>query len=182
MKQKIIAIFLYLLFVLTLCTVGRYWCFVYVFHDIIRYYHGGILKYVFFLILLTGMILPIVKYRKHKQKWVLPMAMTLILLITSVFNMGILWLVEGGLKTYSKEKWEEYRQLRVYMIDDLEMRYLYDGNTEEYVKTLLGEPDEITGEEFKRYEYYVSPGFMDVIMFYVQFENGLITKTGKYSR
>ena len=65
------------------------------------------------------------------------------------------------------------------MLDDLETDYLYKGRTEEDVKYLLGEPDFISGENSQRYEYFVNPGFLDPIMFYVHFENGVVVETGK---
>ncbi len=179
MKEKLMIISLYILLALIVCGVGIYWLFAFAFDDILNYYYGGILKYIFILIMIVGIILPIIKYRKHQQKWILPMVLCLVVLITPIFNNGILKFVEDDLRVYSREKWEQHKNLRTYMLDNLETRYLYKGSTEEYVINLLGEPDFVSRENSQCYEYYSSPGYVDSIMFYVQFENGLVVETGK---
>ena len=179
MKEKLITISLYILLALIVCAIGFYWLFTFAFDDILNYY-GGILKLIFILIMVAGIVLPIIKYRKHQQKLILPVVLCLMVLITPIFNNGILKLVEDDLRIYSKEKWEKHRNLRIYMLDNLETHYLYKGKTEEAVKKLLGEPDYVTGENAQRYEYFVNPGYIDPIIFYVEFENGVVVETGKY--
>ena len=179
MKEKLITISLYILLTLIVCATGVYWLFTFTFDDILNYYYGGILKYVFVLIMILGIILPIIKYRKYQQKWILPIVLCLMVLITPIFNNGILKFIEDDLRIYSREKWDQHRKLRIYMLDDLETDYLYKGTTEEHVKCLLGEPDFISGETSQCYEYFVNPGFMDPIMFYVHFEDGVVVETGK---
>ena len=68
------------------------------FDDILNYYYGGILKYVFILIMILGIILPIIKYRKYQQKWILPIVLCLMVLITLIFNNGILKFIEDDLR------------------------------------------------------------------------------------
>lgn len=179
MKAKLITISLYLLLTLIVCATGVYWLFTFAFDDILNYYYGGILKYIFILIMILVIILPIIKYRKHQQKRILPAVLCLMVLITPIFNNGILKFVEDDLRLYSCEKWTRHEKLRIYMLDDLETHYIYKGQKYEYVKNLLGEPDFISGESSQRYEYFVNPGFMDPIMFYVQFEDGVVVETGK---
>ena len=179
MKEKLIVILLYILLAIIVCTVGAYWLFAFAFDDVLNYYYGGILKVFFILIMIAVIVLPIIKYRKHQQKWILPVVLCLMMLITPIFNNGILKFVEDDLRMFSKEKWEQHRNLRIYMLDDLEEYYLYKGKTEESVKDLLGEPDYVAVENVQRYEYFVNPGYIDPVMFYVQFENGVVVETGK---
>lgn len=63
----------------------------------------------------------------------------IVLLITPIFNNGILGYVEDDLRIFSKEKWDKYEKLRIYMIDDLETHYITKGMSEEFVISLLGE-------------------------------------------
>ena len=58
-----------------------------------------------------------------------------------MFNNGILKFIEDDLRIYSREKWDQHRKLRIYMLDDLETDYLYiidKGNLE-----LSGTPIEV---------------------------------------
>lgn len=180
MKEKLITISLYILLAIIVCFVGIYLLFTFAFDDILNYYYGGVLKYIFILIMVMFIVLPIIKYRKHQKKWVLPTVLCLMVLITPIFNNGILKFVEDDLRMFSEGKWEQHRNLRIYMLDNIETRYLYEGKTEESVKDLLGEPDYVTGENAQRYEYFVNPGYIDPIIFYVEFENGVVVETGKY--
>ena len=179
MKKKITVISLYILLAIIVGVVGIYWLFTFTFDDILNYYYGGILKLIFILIMVAGIVLPIIKYRKHQQKWVLPAVLCLIVLLTPIFNNGILKFVEDDIRIYSREKWERHRNLRIYMFDDLNER-IYKGVTEERVKDLLGEPDFVAGENSQRYEYFANPGYMDPIMIYIEFEDGLVVEFGKY--
>lgn len=179
MKEKLIVISLYILLAIIVCTVGAYWLFAFAFDDVLNYYYGGILKVMFILIIIAVIVLPIIKYRKHQQKWILPIVLCLMMLITPVFNNGILKFIEDDLRIYSKEKWERHKNLRIYMFDDLDKR-IYKGRSEEDVKYLLGEPDFVEGENSQRYEYFVNPGYIDPVMFYVEFEDGLVVEFGKY--
>lgn len=180
MKEKFIIISLYILFAIIVCVIGSYWLLAFVFDDVLNYYYDGILKLIFILIMIAAIVLPIIKYRKYQQKYILPIVLCITMLIVSVFNNGILKFVEDDLRIYSREKWEKHRNLRIYMLDNLETHYLYKGKTEDAVKKLLGEPDYVTGENSQRYEYYVNPGYIDPVMFYVEFENGLFVECGKY--
>ena len=47
MKEKLTTIALYILLALIVCATGVYWLFTFAFDDILNYYYGGILKYVF---------------------------------------------------------------------------------------------------------------------------------------
>ena len=182
MKEKMITLCLFLLYTtlaLVVCAVGLYWFMVFTLNDIVNYYCGGILRFVFLLIILIGITLPILKYRKHGQKWVLPTVLIIILLLTPIFNNGILKIAEDDLRIFSREKWEQNEHLRIYMLDDLETHYLHKATTVEHVIELLGEPDFVSGDNSQRYEYFAGSGFMDSIMFYVQFENGFVVETGK---
>ena len=124
MKQKVVLIFMYIVLTVVVGFVGAYWLILFAFDDIINYYCYGILRYVFLLIILAGIILPILKYKKYKQKWILPMVLIIIILITHVFNSGILKFVKDNLEIYSQEKWENNEYLRIYMINDLETNYV----------------------------------------------------------
>ncbi len=177
MKEKVILIFLYVLLALMVCVSGIYWIFTFTFNDVVVHYYGGILKLVFLLTISTGIALPIIKYRKHKQKWVLPMVLILIMLVTPVFNNGILKFAEDHLKIYSRSNWNNNRYLRIYMIDDLETQYVLKGKSEEYVKELLGEPDFVSKEKLKCFEYVAGNDFMDVVMYHIYFEDGFVVET-----
>ena len=178
MKQKVVLIFMYILLTVVAGFVGVYWLSLFVFDDIINHYCYGILRYVFLLIIVAGIILPILKYRKYKQKWILPLVLIIITLVTPVFNNGILKFVQDNLEIYSQEKWENNEYLRIYMINDLETNYVIKGRNQEYVKSLLGEPDLVSGDNSQYFEYYAGVGFMETIMYYVRFENGIVVETG----
>lgn len=180
MREKLITISLYMLLALIVCINGVYWFLAFVVNDILNYYYGGILKFIFIFTIAVAIMLPIIKYRKHHQKWILPMVLSLMVVITLIFNNGLLRFVEDDLRDFSQEKWERHKELRIYMLNDLELHHLYKGQKEEDVKRLLGEPVFISGEKSQRYVYGISPGFLDPIMFYVEFENGVLAETDMY--
>lgn len=180
MKEKLIVISLYILLAIIVCTVGAYWLFAFAFDDVLNYYYGGILKVFFILIMIAVIALPIIKYRKHQQKWILPVVLCLMMLITPIFNNGILKFVEDDLRMFSKEKWDKYETLRIYMIDDLETHYITKGMSEEFVINLLGEPMYVKEDSPRFIEYYISPGYLDPIRFYIMFEDGEVVETGKH--
>ena len=80
---------------------------------------------------------------------------------------------------FSKEKWDKYESLRIYMLDDLDTNYIWKGADEEYVIKLLGEPFYIKEKNPRYIEYYVSSGNLDPIRFYIMFEDGEVVETGK---
>lgn len=178
MKGKLIIISLYILLALIACATGVYWLVTFAFDDIINHYCCGILRAIFLIIIILGIILPILKYRKYSQKWILPLVLSFVMLITPIFNNGILKFVEDSLEIYSKDKWEDNEYLRIYMLSDLETNYLLKGRTPEYVKNLLGEPDFVSGDNSQYFQYYAGVGFMETIMYYVRFENGVVVETG----
>ena len=116
----------------------------------------------------------------YKQKWILPTVLIIVLLITPIFNNGILGYVEDDLRIFSKEKWDKYETLRIYMIDDLETHYITKGMSEEFVINLLGEPMYVKEDSPRFIEYYISPGYLDPIRFYIMFEDGEVVETGKH--
>ncbi len=63
-------------------------------------------------------------------------------------------------------------------MSDLETNYVLKGRTPEYVKNLLGEPDFVSGDNSQYFQYYAGVGFMETIMYYVRFENGVVVETG----
>ncbi len=180
MKRKMLTVFMYTALALVTVVGGLYWVNLIFFNDIVNLYHGGVLRYIFLLILFAGIGLPILKYRKYKQKWILPTVLIIILLITPIFNNGILGYVEDDLGMFSKEKWDKYESLRIYMIDDLETHYITKGMSEEFVVNLLGEPMYVKEDSPRFIEYYISPGYMDPIRFYIMFEDGEVVETGKH--
>ena len=108
------------------------------------------------------------------------MVLTLVLLIVPIFNDGLIKRVEDDLSIFSKEKWDKYESLRIYMLDDLDTNYILKGADEEYAIKLLGEPFYIKEENPRYIEYYVSSGNLDPIRFYIMFEDGKVIKTGKH--
>ncbi len=180
MKRKMLTVFLYAVLALLTVVGVAYWVCLIFFNDMVNLYHGGVLRYIFLFILFAGIGLPILKYRKYKQKWILPTVLIIILLITPIFNNGILGYVEDDLRIFSKEKWDKYEPLRIYMIDDLETHYITKGMSEEFVINLLGEPMYVKEDSPRFIEYYISPGFLDPIRFYIIFEDGEVVETGKH--
>ena len=148
--------------------------------SIITDYCSGILIYIFSVIWVISLGLPILKRKKFKKKWILPMVLTLVLLIVPIFNDGLIKRVEDDLSIFSKEKWDKYESLRIYMLDDLDTNYIWKGADEEYVIKLLGEPFYIKEENPRYIEYYVSSGNLDPIRFYIMFEDGKVIETGKH--
>lgn len=180
MKDKIITVCMYLLLATIAIIVGFYWTILFAFDDVINKYCGGILKIVFLVIIAAGVILPVLKYRKYEKKWLLPAVLIGVLLLTPIFNNGILGFVKDDLRIYSEEKWNKHKDLRTYMIEDLEINYLYNSSDEEYVIGLLGEPDFVSEENPRRFMYYVGNDLIDGIYFYIEFEDGKIADTGRH--
>lgn len=110
----------------------------------------------------------------------MPTVLIIVLLITLIFNNGIWGYVEDDLRIFSKEKWDKYEKLRIYMIDDLETHYITKGMSEEFVISLLGEPIYVKEASPRSIEYYISPGYLDPIRFYIMFEDGEVVETGKH--
>lgn len=180
MKGKVLTVFMYVVLALVTVVGGAYWVCLIFFNDMVNLYHGGILRYIFLFILFAGIGLPILKYKKYKQKWILPTVLIIVLLITPIFNNGILGYVEDDLRIFSKEKWDKYETLRIHMIDDLETHYIKKGMSEEFVINLLGEPIYVKEDSPRFIEYYISPGYLDPIRFYIMFEDGEVVETGKH--
>lgn len=184
MKNKIptiLTILLYCVLVLVTAGVGLLGFLYFMWNDILRYYGDGILKPVYGLIAVLGIILPIVIFTKNKKRWILPVVLSISIVCSLSVCIGINECVKYSLSSFSVENWGKYKYLRLYMLDDLQNRFTFEGATEESVLELLGEPTfvrKVGGK--KSMEYYVGSDFIDVIVFYIDFEDGIVVKTGKY--
>lgn len=178
--MAILTILLYFVLAVAACAFLGYSFLLFSLNDIMIYFSGGVLKYIYIFISAIALLFPIAARKRLKKKWALPIILSAILLIVPVFNLGILKIVEDDLRVFSVEKWDKNENLRIYMLDDLETSYIRNGITdEEAVIDLLGEPtySYIEGEYM---EYYVNHGFIDPIIFYIKLEKGIVVETGKF--
>ena len=118
--------------------------------------------------------------KKMKRLWMLPLFLIVSTIITTTVNCAVLYCASDYMSVYTKEKWDKYETLRFYMIDDLETHYIKKGMTEEFVINLLGEPMYVKEDSPRFIEYYISPGYLDPIRFYIMFEDGEVVETGKH--
>ena len=179
MKEKLTSIILYVLIAAMVCVLLPYQLFMLACDDIVNYFYGGILKYIFLFLLLSIFILPVALRKKFSKKWNLPAIVLALLVVVPLCNNGILKIIEDDLRIFSREKWDKHEDLRIYMLDDLQTNYIFKGQSEERVIGLLGEPSSTTNNGKKIIEYYVNPGYVDAVRFYIVFEDGVVAEMGK---
>ena len=179
--SKILTILLYCVLVLVTAGVGLLGFLYFMWNDILRYYGDGILKPVYGLIAVLGIILSIVIFAKNKKRWILPVVLSISIVCSLSVCIGINECVKYSLSSFSVENWGKYKYLRLYMLDDLQNRFTFEGATEESVLELLGEPTfvgEFDGK--KALKYHVATDLIDAIGFYIVIEDGIVVETGKY--
>ena len=137
----------------------------------------GIIEYVLIFVCAAAIILPIIFRKKLTVLRSLPMTMIISAILAVIINIVILLGAKMYISEYSKEKWDKYPRLRVYMVDDLEREHQIIGMSEEEVKDLLGEPGDVPEWGQHRYEYYAGESIADPYTYDVLFENGVAVET-----
>ncbi len=141
-----------------------------------------VIKVIFVILALILVVSPIYIKISHPKR-----AYTVIIL-TIIYVLTVLFAYYGFCEYYSgfsKEKWigcDEKKRYR--MIDSLESQYTLKGMNGDEIIGLLGEPnhaqagyntEKILNQYF--YEYYVGNAMIDIVIYRVVFENGIVIKT-----
>ena len=90
--------------------------------------------------------------------------------------------------SFSKQRWIEYPNIRYKMIDDIEKNNSIIGKTQQEVRELLGEPDNVWEHDFEDgyynyYQYYIGKKheifemMWEPDMYLVTFRNGVVVST-----
>lgn len=145
--------------------------------DIFSRFGQGILIITSVLIYIMALVVPIVFRKKLTAFQSLPLTMIISAILAVIINIVILLGAKMYISEYSKEKWDKYPRLRVYMVDDLEREHQIIGMSEEEVKYLLGEPGDVPEWGQHRYEYYAGESIADPYTYDVLFENGVAVET-----
>ena len=117
---------------------------------------------------------------KNKKIFVLSIVIVLTVLCYLVFqNMN---------ERFTKQRWIEYPNIRYKMIDDIEKNNSIIGKTQQEVRELLGEPDNVWEHDFEDgyynyYQYYIGKKheifemMWEPDMYLVTFRNGVVVST-----
>lgn len=117
---------------------------------------------------------------KNKKIFVLSIVIVLTVLCYLVFqNMN---------ERFTKQRWIEYPNIRYKMIDDIEKNNSIIGKTQQEVRELLGEPDNVWEHDFEYgyynyYQYYIGKKheifemMWEPDMYLVTFRNGVVVST-----
>lgn len=130
---------------------------------------------VFLTLNIAGLI--VFKYRLNKM-WKYPLFLIASSLVILLCGLGIL---DGGYRYYSHfttQKWLANPDCRHLMIDSLESKYKILGMPKREITDILGSPTHIN-QQTGCYEYYIDPGFIDVLTYDIYFENDIAVKTQK---
>ena len=172
MKNKIISCLLMFFYVIFLCCVLGVTLLYCRLNDIVNYFADGALKYVFVSLYFLAVILPFALYGRTKKKEMLPLIFIVFLCFAMLCNVGISVAARSYFASFSRDKWDKYVPLRIYMTDDLAKNYVA-GMREQEVIDLLGEPSNICQYNDKTFQYFVSPGLVDPVTFDITFRDGI---------
>jgi len=180
MKGKIATVFLYLILgvMLLILFIGLDFA---RFFSLIGRFHYGILKDIFRIVWLIGLIIPVLCYKKMKRIWMLPLCMIIATIITTAVNYGILYGVSEYLSVYTREKWDNFPLTRYCMLDSLNEQYEFIGMTEQELKENLGEPTRIAEDTHYHgrigYHYVVGDDFTEPHFYVFLLDNGNVVGT-----
>lgn len=146
---------------------------------IVADFGNGILKLIFIVVYICAVTLSIIFYRKSKLNFKKPIILLIFVIAALIINIAAYCAAENYVSVYSRQKWDNNEKLRIYMIDDLESQYNFDGKSENEVINLLGEPNVVSENNFgKKFEYYIGDDHIDPYTYDVIFNNGFAVKTG----
>lgn len=173
-KSVIISASLYILLALMWCGMLICYAIVFLLGSVMEYFAGGALLYVFAVVTLICLVIPIIFRKKLKLR------LPLLLIISSVLSVAINATTFIGtvvyLSHFTEDKWDKYPELRYCMTDSLEKQHKIVGKTEEEVLELLGKPGNIADYYDYRYEYLWRES-MDPYTYDIIFENGVAVRT-----
>ncbi len=177
MNSKAINILLSIFLFWTWCGILFVSFILLIFSDIIHYFGNGILKYIFGLIYVLALVLPIVFRKKLGRNFSLPLALIVTTIISIMINCFIYLGVNSYISDFSREKWDSNEKLRIHMISDLEREYQLIGKSENEIIDLLGDPTYIHDDGEHRYEYYIGDSIIDPYTYDVIFDAGIVKET-----
>ena len=178
----LVSIFLYSsLFLIWIVSIAGLLGFAHLFADL-KQLNNEMLMKIFVLIYFCAFIVQVMIFKRRKSYVKKPLKMltctfVAIFINTIVFNAGWIYISE-----YSREKWENNKELRHYMVYDFEQEYQIMERSEQEVIDLLGNPvyveDRSTEERnIKVLSYYAGRGLIDIYTYDIIFENGIVTET-----
>lgn len=179
MLSKIGTALLYLILALAWFVIVVIFLFAFAFSTLLQHFWNGGLVVVFGCFAILVFVLPIIFRKKLSSNWMKPTAM---LVLTGVFcltSYGILNVATEYVSSFNRATWNHNEELRIYMIEDLERNYQLVGKTEQEVRSLLGEPANISEYHGKTFEYFINSGFMDPVTYDIRFENGIVKSGAK---
>ncbi len=147
------------------------------------HFQRGILKDIFIMIWIIGLIIPMLCYKKMKRIWMLPLCLILSTIMTTAVNYGALYATFDYISVYSREKWDNYPSVRYYMLDNLKEQYDFIGMTEQELTEILGEPTYIikcSSTKYKgctAYQYMIGDDSIDGYTYDFIFDNAIVIDT-----
>lgn len=172
-KSVIISVLLYILLALMWCGIAYVYSILFVLDDIMNYVWDGLLENLFVIVSFICVLIPIIFRKKLKLR--LPLLLVIFTVISLITNIGVHIATTSYFSHYSKQKWSDNRELRYYMINDIEKTYGIAGKTEQEVIELLGEPEFKT--EGERFQYYTGHYMIDPYTYDIIFEDGIAVGT-----
>jgi len=122
--------------------------------------------------------LPIIFRKRMKSNWQKPLSLIMSVIIAVVINGIIYNSAYGYISNFSRHKWDNYEELRMYMIEDLEQRHQIIGRNEQEIIEILGECTTTSEYNGKfRFEYYIGDDLIDPYTYDVIFDNGIVVDT-----
>ncbi len=169
MSTILVLVWIFILFMFFILTIMN---------DIISYFCGGIFKYVFAAVFLSGLLVPVIFRKRIKKYCSLPLALIIFAVFSALVNCFMYLGIKGYISDFSREKWDLYEKLRIHMIGDFENENELKGKSEEEIKDLLGEPANIVyDKDAFRYEYYIGDGLIDPYTYDIIFYGDSVSST-----
>lgn len=178
-KRRNIPISIFLYLVLGIMLLIRFFLLEFISgFSIIGRFRQGILKDIFIMIWVVGLIIPVLCCRKMKHIWMLPLWMIIATIITTTVNYAILNITADYISVYTREKWDQHPRVRYYMLDSLNEQYDFIGMSEQELTKILGEPNRIIENDGQvRFQYMVGDDFTDPHSYDFIFENAIVVDT-----
>lgn len=143
----------------------------------IQYGMNGFLIVLFPILALLVFILPILFRKKLRKNWMIPLSMICLTLMMIVCDLSIVFFGIKSISTFDQNRWNTHEELRIYMTEDLDNKII--GQTEDRIKTLLGEPGYIEERinDTHILEYFVNSGSFDPVVYSVIIKDGIAVQT-----